>query len=552
MPRTKLSKLINATKPITSLDFLRRLKWIDETPLVIEPYRAEIFRQAFDEFDENGRPKYSLILTGRGKKNFKSADLILAALYSLMFREAPQGSDVLILANDEGQAADDLGLAKKLVAVNPGLADEIEIRAKELVRRDGKGSIKILPARDVAGSHGKSACTIAYDELHGYRDYDLIEALSPDPTRDTLTWVASYQTIYAQPGIPLFDLFQAGKNGTDPKMLFSWYSGSFCTDPDFANLEPELRANPSMSSWKDGRAYLDAQKRRLPFAKFRRLHLNEPGAPTGAFLDQGKVLACVASGVRRIPWQRWNKYISGVDMSGGSLDNAVLAITHKDPDGRVILDCIEKQAGAVPFNPRDAVKKFAGIMSDFGCTTVYGDRFAGQTFRRDFEGYGKKYEVIRPDASTELLEKLEPLINAGEIQLLDDQTLIEELCTLVITRGGKVLAESGSHDDFAVALATAAYVAAGRERAHVHYSMVAVSLDGSGPDLPVRTVQSYETMKAEAKRLKDTLFRPSHKKYAIVEDPEPTPPSLQVDPIRFGDQCRRPMRRRPSPFPRPI
>ena len=55
----------------------------------------------------------------------------------------------------------------------------------------------------------------------------------------------SYDTIYNTPGVPLHDLKQIGKAGGDPRMLFSWYSGDLCTDPDFAELPPEQRANPS-------------------------------------------------------------------------------------------------------------------------------------------------------------------------------------------------------------------------------------------------------------------------------------------------------------------
>jgi hypothetical protein len=41
----------------------------------------------------------------------------------------------------------------------------------------------------------------------------------------------------------------------------------------------------------------------------------------------------------------------------------VLAIGHCD-DTRVILDLVEPQSGAVPFNPRLAVKKFAGLLQN--------------------------------------------------------------------------------------------------------------------------------------------------------------------------------------------
>ena len=136
------------------------------------------------------------------------------------------------------------------------------------------------------GAHGKTYLFVGFDEIHGYRDWSLFEALAPDPTRpDALTWIASYDTIWSTPGVPLFDLKRMAD--TDPRMLFSWYSADLCTDPAFADLPPEERANPSMGSWPDGRAYLEQQRRRLPTHKYRRLHLNLPGAPDGAFLDVG-------------------------------------------------------------------------------------------------------------------------------------------------------------------------------------------------------------------------------------------------------------------------
>jgi hypothetical protein len=83
-----------------------------------------------------------------------STGLILAALYRLLVWPSPQGNDCFVLANDEGQAADDLDLAKKLVSANPVLRRELEPRAKEIMRRDGAGRMQILPARDIAGAHG--------------------------------------------------------------------------------------------------------------------------------------------------------------------------------------------------------------------------------------------------------------------------------------------------------------------------------------------------------------------------------------------------------------
>jgi hypothetical protein len=89
---------------------------------------------------------------------------------------------------------------------------------------------------------------------------------------------------------------------------------------------PEQRANPSMSSWPEGAKYIEQQRTRLPTGRFQRLHLNLPGAPEGAAFSQEKILACVVTGRRSLPPEPNGRYFAAVDMSGGSSDDAVLAM----------------------------------------------------------------------------------------------------------------------------------------------------------------------------------------------------------------------------------
>jgi hypothetical protein len=350
-------------------------------------------------------------------------------------------------------------LAKKLIACNPDLAAEIEPLAHELRLRDGSAVLKILPAKDAIGAHGKSAAFVGFDEIHGYRDWSIMEALQPDPTRtDALTWVTSYASIYNTVGAPLHDLLAIGKASSDKRMLFSWYSGDYCTDAAFADLPPEQRANPSMTSWPDGAAYLEQQRTRLPSARYRRLHLNLPGAPQGAAFDQAKVLACVAPGRRSLPPEEGRKYRAFVDMSGGSSDDAVIAIGHSE-DRVVVIDRVEKQIGRAPFNPRSAVSYFATVMKEYGVARVHGDSFAGNTFKSDFEAHGVTYvPIIKP--KSDLYELLEAPLNAGEIELLDQPTLIEQ-ATCLVWRGQRIDHEAGGHDDWINAVAGLAHVLRG-------------------------------------------------------------------------------------------
>ncbi len=277
-----------------------------------------------DQIDPDGRLRYNLILSGRAKKNWKSADLILAALFALLANDSPGGNQVYLFANDEGQAADDLQLAKKLVEANPILAERLVPRQKSIDRRDGRGFMLILPAQDVAGP------------LRGF------------------------------------------------------------------------------------------------------------GPPTRA--DHGPHRA---RGVR--PPIPGTVHVADVDISGGSLDDAVLAIGHCGPDGRVIVDRVLNQGPPPPFDPRKAITRFVEVLREYGITRVRGDRYAGETFRADFRSNGIEYKVCEQTTS-QLYEALEPVLNGGRV-LLPDVPVLEQQLLGLVWRGGKITHPNGEHDDWATAVA---------------------------------------------------------------------------------------------------
>jgi hypothetical protein len=406
--------------PVTSSrDFFSAMKWIDKTPLLdhIEPYRLRLFEQFFDEKDDAGRPRRNLAVWGRGKKNWKTADLDFATLRAVT-ETSPSGSQVYLLANDRDQASDDLALLKKLVSVNPFLTDFLKVKKSSIERRDGNGFIEVLPAGDVRGSHGKTYRLCAFDEIHGYRDWDLLEAMQFDPTRpESQMLITSYASLFHRPGVPLFDLCASGRAGTDPRMLFSWYAADFTTDPDFANATPEARANPSMGSWGDD-GYLAQQQRRLPAHKYRRLHLNLPGLPEGSAFQPEPVMDAISRGVTMRAAERGVSYTAFVDMSGGSSDDACLGISHLDADGRVMLDRVINQGQPPPFDPRKAVKRFAAVLREYRISNIFGDAYAGLTFISDFAAEGIGYQVSDKRKS-ELYEAMEPLLNSRGVVLLD-------------------------------------------------------------------------------------------------------------------------------------
>jgi hypothetical protein len=170
---------------ISPMKFFAKLVWLDGRPLleVIEPYRMAIFNSVLWTFDENGRPEINMALCGRAKKCWKTLDLCIAALYRLCVWPSPWGNDCAIIASDLDQAGDDLSLIKKLIDKNPILANLLEVRVREIIRKDTGAKLQILPAQDASGLHGKTFCLLGIDELHTQIDYATVEALAQDPLR---------------------------------------------------------------------------------------------------------------------------------------------------------------------------------------------------------------------------------------------------------------------------------------------------------------------------------------------------------------------------------
>jgi hypothetical protein len=429
---------------LSALQFFGKLRWLDGEPLLprIEDYRRKIFTRALDS------NQYNLVLAGRAKKGAKTLDLCLAALYCLLCRESPQGSQAYILANDSDQAGDDLELCKKLIAVNPVLAKHLAIKSKVIERRDGRGKLDILPAQDVAGSHGKTYVFCGFDEIHAYKSWDILEALQGDPTRrDSLIWITSYASLYHRPGVPLYDLMAIGKSGADPRMLFSWYSADYCTDPDLDLLaSPEDMANPSRGSWEDP-DYLAQQRRRLPSHMFRRLHLNLPGLPEGSAYQIEPLQDAIQRGVRERAPEPGLQYVGFVDMSGGSQDDATCGIGHLDSEGKSVLDYVGTQGQRPPFDPLLPCGKFAATLRDYRISHVYLDRYAGLTFQYAFQQYGITAEVSLSSAS-EMYQAFEARLNSHQVVLLDQAVLEQQLLGLC-WKSGKITHPPNEHDDLA-------------------------------------------------------------------------------------------------------
>jgi len=430
------------------LKFLGLLVWLDGRKLldVLPPFWQDIISESLYTFREDGAPQFQRILTGMAKKNAKTLVSVLCALYKLMAWEAAgaKGNQVYFLASDLGQANDALDLCKKLVRTNRVLEDELTCKQTTIERKDGKGFIEVLPVGDAGDLHGKTFLFKVHDELHTQKDYRALEALELDRTRpDAVSWYASYAAVTQRAGCPLVDMQAQHLSGTDPRLFVRWYAGTI----DEASPAMNTPLGPTREGIEDAR-------RSLPSWIFRRLYQNLPGQPDGAAFNAESVYRAVVQGRVVLPPQQGRDYASFCDLSGGGEDDATLAIGHRDADERIVVDLVMNQGArsyAGTFDPQQAVATFGDTLKQYGLDQVEGDQYAGRWPVVAFSKFGISYYPAQHTRS-QLYSRLEPLLNSGQVQLLDHATVVEQLIGLV-RRGEKIDHAAGQHDDHSNAVA---------------------------------------------------------------------------------------------------
>jgi hypothetical protein len=143
------------------------------------------------------------------------------------------------------------------------------------------------------------------------------------------------------------------------------------------------------------------------------------------------------------------RYRAFVDPSGGSADSFALAISHEE-NGRKVLDCVRETRP--PFNPDTVVRDYAQLLERYWLREVTGDRYAGAWVESKFREHRILYKVSEK-VKSDLYRELLPLINSGEVELLDNKKLFNQLVSLErrTMRSGKDQIDHpfGSLDDLA-------------------------------------------------------------------------------------------------------
>jgi hypothetical protein len=247
-----------------------------------------------------------------------------------------------------------------------------------------------------------------------------------------------------------------------------------CFGKDAASIlvwnAPSRRMNPTLpQSVVD-----DAIAEDLQAAKSE--YLGEFRDDVAEFLPRSLIDALVMRGRRELVPRADISYFAFADLSGGRADDAALAIAHRAA-GKVVLDALKRYRP--PFSPQEVIRLMVDELRKFNLRTVTGDNYAAEFVASGFRSQGVRYFKSEKVKSALYLELL-PRLCSGEVELLDDPKLIDQLAGLErrTRSGGKDIIDhpQGGRDDLANALAGVAELA-GRRR-------IPIGGLGASPDDP--------------------------------------------------------------------
>ncbi|WP_442510564.1 hypothetical protein SH528x_002189 [Novipirellula sp. SH528] len=178
------------------------------------------------------------------------------------------------------------------------------------------------------------------------------------------------------------------------------------------------------------------------------------------YIPREVVEAVVARGMpQRMP-RPYIDYVGFADLSGGRLDDAALAIAHRD-GRRVVVDYARRWRP--PFAPDRVIAEMAEELKGYNVRAVTGDNYAAEFVAGAFTNNDIRYE--RADKPKSILyAELLPRLCSQEIELPDCEIMVDQLASLErrTRAGGRDVIDHppGGHDDLANAVAGVATVAA--------------------------------------------------------------------------------------------
>lgn len=294
-------------------------------PFCLRDFQLDIVRGAFAK-----EVRTALISIPRANgKTMLAAALALAELFV-----GPPSAEVLTVASDARQAAITLKYARRMVELNPVLADRVQVYADRLYVPENDATLLPLPAEPGA-LHGHDPSLLIVDELHVVTEA-VWEAVTSVSGKRPESLTLAISTPASSPDSVMWRLVEHGRRNDDPSFFFREFSApEGCAADD---REGWRAANPALSCRapflaEDG---LAAAYRTIREPVFRQLRLGQWVGNVGAWLPWGAWDACTAE--RPIT----GRVVLGFDGSASGDSTALVGCTL---DGHIWLEGLWENPG---------------------------------------------------------------------------------------------------------------------------------------------------------------------------------------------------------------
>jgi hypothetical protein len=217
------------------------------------------------------------------------------------------------------------------------------------------------------------------------------------------------------------------------------------------------------------------------------------------------------------------KFVSFVDVAGGGgRDSYAIAICHKEGE-KIVIDLVRSRRP--PFNPDETTSQYSDLIKTYHINSVTGDKFSGDWALHSFAA--RRISYIRSEKSkSELYLNLEQVLNTGQLEIPNKDTLIQQLKSLIRkTHSGSrdtVDSDGGQSEDEANVIAGCAWLLAGPTyhpgdfdwRLPVKAGMRNPNKGGSG--IPLATVETPVDTRPPEEIMREFLGGKDGKKIGVI------------------------------------
>jgi len=251
-------------------------------PFNLRDFQREIIRGSF-------APKIRTSVISIPRANGKT--MLAAALGLAEMFVGPPSAEVLVVASDQRQANITLRYARRMVELNPLLAERVHVYADRLYLPENDATLLPLPAEPGA-LHGHDPSLMIVDELHVVTE-DVWEAVTSVSGKRPESLTLAISTPADSADSVMWRLVEHGRAGTDPSFYFREYLA-----PDGCEVDDRGAwriANPALADdepflSEDG---LESVLKTIREPVFRQLRLGQWVTGVQSWLPWGAWSQCV-------------------------------------------------------------------------------------------------------------------------------------------------------------------------------------------------------------------------------------------------------------------